>query len=223
MVVRELIGVLLRRWYVLVVVMALAAGGSWALHRDSGLYTTRTVVSFMLPQKTQFSLDSGLDDVGVIAFASMVAQVANNGKEPPRYSTDDAPYYGAGVRQGVLITVPNAGNQWVTSYLRAEVVVQIVGPTEQWVDKTQAALLKEITQIAQAEQVDVHPAGSRIQTDIVPLTTRIFHVTPTRSAEIMAYSALMTAALIVGVWGSVVLDGTVSRKRKRRNGIRRTR
>ena len=219
MTIRELMGAMLRRWYVVVVVVALASAGGYLLHRNAGVYTTQTIVSFMLPDKTSLSQNSGLDDASVIAFAGTVAQEVNNGKAPTRYSTDDAPFYGAGVRKGVLVTIPNAGNQWVSSYLRAEVELQIVGPTEQWVADTQTALLEKVTQVAQAQQVGVEQEESRIQTSVVPLTKRVFHIVPSRSAEIAALIALAAAAMITGGWGSLALDRTIL-KRKRRSGMR---
>lgn len=217
MAIRELLGAILRRWYVVVVVLGVAVGVGYLLHRDGGVYTTKTVVSFMLPDKTNLSLNSGLDDASVIAFAGLVAQEVNNGREPARYSTDEAPFYGAGVREGVLVTLPNAGNQWVTSYLRAEIELQIVGPTEEWVAQTQADLLRKVTQVADAQQVAVEPVESRIQTEVVPLTKRIFHVVPTRSAEIQAFAALFAAALLVGGWAALILDGAVRNRRTRRS------
>lgn len=219
MTIRELMRAVLRRWYVLVVAIVLAVAGGYLLHRNAGVYTTQTVVSFMLPDKTSLSQNSGLDDASVIAFAGTVAQEVNDGRAPARYSTDDAPFYGAGVRKGILVTIPDAGNQWVSSYLRAEVELQIVGPTEEWVTSTQKAILEKVTQVAEAQQVGVEPASSRIQTSVVPLTLRVFHIIPSRTAEIAALVALAAAALITGGWGAVTLDGIIL-KRKRRSGIR---
>lgn len=219
MTIRNLGSAMLRRWYVVVFFLVVALVAGFVLARSGGIYTSETVVSFTLPTKTTLSPDSGLDDSSVIAFAGLVAQEVNNGKAPESYSSDDAPYYGAGVRQGVLVSLPNAGNQWVTSYLRAEIVLQIVGPSRQWVAQTQSDLLTKVVQVAAAQQVDVKSAKSRIQADPVPLTKKIFHIVPSRSSVIAAFFALLVVALIVGGWASVLVDQRV-RRRNMRTGRR---
>lgn len=206
MTMRELGAALGRRWYVVLLVLAIAGGVGFALLRTGGVYTSSTIVSFMLPDKTSLSLNSGLDDASVIAFAGVVAQEINNGKPPARYSTDDAPFYGAGVREGVLVTLPNAGNQWVSAYLRAEVQLQVVGTTEAWVADTQAQILRDIDQVTEALQVSVQPESSRITANVVPLTKRIIEITPSRSTQIGAFTALGAAALIVGGWLALMTD-----------------
>jgi hypothetical protein len=219
MTVRGFTGVILRRWYVLLLVGVLAAVGGFALHRTAGVYATRTIVSFMFPNKTSLSPNSGIDDASVIAFAGVVAKEVNDGQPPPSYSTDDAPFYGAGVRQGVLVTLLNAGNQWANSYQRAQIELQIVGPTKEWVAQTQSDLLTKITQAAEAEQISMTTKTGLITTSVVPMTLQIFHVMPSRSGEVGALAALGAAALIVGIWAAVstdrVLRPTVRRRARR--------
>lgn len=206
MTVRHLGSVMLRRWYVVVVALVVAGAGGFLLERGGGVYTSETVVSFTLPNKTTLSLDSGFNDSSVIAFAGIVARGVNNGVSPKRYSTDDAPYYGAGIREGVLVSVPNAGNQWVTSYLRAEIVLKIVGRSQGWVARKQSALLAKVTQISEAQQVAVTSSGARIQAVPIPLTRKISYIVPSLGSVIAAYIALFVAALIVGGSGALLLD-----------------
>jgi hypothetical protein len=209
MTVRDLGAALLRRWYVLVVALVLAVGANYLLQRGEGVYTTETIVSFVLPNKTTLSPNSGLDDANVIAFAGIVAGAVNGGKTPAIYSEYDAPFYGAGVRQGVLVSIPNAGNQFVTSYQRAEVVLQIVGPSEQWVAQTQSELLAQVVQISEAQQASVTSQKSRIRTSPVAATKKIFHIVPSRTTSLAALSALLVAALLGGGWTAVAIDRAV--------------
>jgi hypothetical protein len=206
---------MLRRWYIVVVWVALAVVAGHLLHDGGGLYTTKTVVSFLLPEKTSLSLNSGLDDASVIAFAGAVAREVNGGRALQSYSTDDAPLYGAGVRQGVLVSLPNSGNQWSAAYQRAELVLQIVGPTEQWVAERQGELLTQIGQISGAQQASVASETSRIQVSSVPLTEQIFHIAPSRNSAIGAFLALIVAALIIGGWGAVSVDRVVRAREER--------
>ena len=214
MTVRDLGSAMLRRWYVVAVALILSVVGGYLLQRGGGLYTTETVVSFLLPDKTSLSLNSGLDDASVIAFAGAVAREVNGGRAPASFSTDDAPLYGAGLREGVVVSLPNAGNQWSTSYLRAELVLRIVGPSEQWVSQQQRDLLAKVVEVSDAQQSSVTFQDSRIKVASVPLTKQIFHVLPSRTAVISAYVALMVVALMVGGWVAVALE-RVSRTRKK--------
>jgi hypothetical protein len=213
MTIREVGSAMLRRWYVVGAALILAVVGGYLLQDEGGLYTSRTVVPFLLPDKSSLSLNSGLDDLSVIAFAGVVARGVNDGSAPTRFSTDDAPFYGAGLRNGVLVSLPNTGNQWSTSYQRAELVVQIVGPSEQWVAQQQGDVLTRITQVSAERQSAVTSPDSRIKVSPVLSTKQILHVAPSRSAVIGAYAALLLAALIISGWAAVVLDGAILRRK----------
>lgn len=217
MTVREVLGVLVRRWYVLLAVLGVAALVAVGLLRDGGIYTTRTVVAFTLPATTTLTFSNGLDDANVIAFAGAVAQEVNNGRPPARYSTDEAPLYGAGLREGVLVSLPNAGNQWVSSFLRAEVELQVVGRTREWVEEQQTALVDRVLVAAEQQQVVAAiPPESRIAASVVPLTRQIEFVGPSRSTELIAVAAIGVAGLIVGCWLSVAADRGLRRHARRR-------
>lgn len=213
MTVRELGSAMLHRWYVVVLALILAVAGNYLLQRGEGVYATETVVSFILPNETRLSPNSGLDDASVIAFAGVVARAVNNGKTPAIYSIYNAPLYGAGVRQGVVVSLPNAGNQFATSYQRAEVVLQIVGPSEQWVAQKQNELLADVVAISDAQQVSVTPESSRITASPASPTMKISHVVPSRTTATAALSALLVAALLVGGWGAVSADRAIRHRK----------
>ncbi len=208
MTVRDVLWAVLRRWYVLVAVLVCAALLTVALARDGGSYTTRTVISFLAPAKTSLAQGNGLDDASVIAFAGAVAKEINNGRAPATYSETDAPFYGAGVREGVLIALSNFGNQWVNAFLRAEIEIQIVGRTPEWVAAKQRELIDRVMEIADAQQSGAG-TSSEIQAEVVPLTMKIDHVSASRSAQLAAAAAMGLAALIVGTSLAVLLDSRV--------------
>jgi hypothetical protein len=210
-------GVLLairRRWYVVIVTLLVAAVAWGALYRDGGTYTTKTIVAFLVPATTTLSPDNGSNDDSVIAFARSVAAQVNVGRNPVSYSMDTVPYYGAGLRQAVLVDVPNAGNQWYDSFNRAEIDIQIVGRTEQWVKTQQTMFVNKVRAVSEAQQAGlVSDHKLDITTSVVPITQDITYVGPTRSAQIMALTALFFAAVLVGGWAAVTLDRRISRKR----------
>jgi hypothetical protein len=217
MTLSEVLRSALRRWYVVLFVVIVGACGALWLQKDGGTYATRTSVVFTLPGQGALLPENGVTDERVIAFAAVVAQALNNGEPAAAYATADAPSYGAGVRQGVWVGLPNLGGQWVQSYGLAQVELQIVGRTESFVKQKQSELLKRVTDIATTtqEQSDV-PADARIRTSVVPLTTQINHIEPSRSAELLGFGAIGAASITVGTWLAIQLDRRVLLRRSRR-------
>ncbi len=213
MTFRGILSAMLRRWYIPLALIACAAIVTVMLARDGGVYTTRTVVSFLRPDASSLS-PNGTNDASVIAFAGAVVQATNNGRPAARYSTDEAPYYGAGVREGALVELANSGNQWVSTFSKSDIQIDIVGRSAEWVESTQTELVDQILASAAAQQAALNTAAkNRITAAVVPLTTQIEHVTPSRRGQLAAGAAMLAVAGIVGAWGSVTVDRLQSKRR----------
>jgi hypothetical protein len=214
MTVREILAAMLRRWYITLGVLACAALVTVLLARDGGVYTTNTVVTFTRSSTTSLSPYNGSDDSSVVAFAGAVVNTINNGSPPAPYSTKDAPYYGAGVREGIRVNLADEGNQWVSTFSRADVEIQIVGRSMDWVESKQEQMIGLVLSFADAEQAGLQiPAEDRIVAKVAPLTTQIDFVYPSLLNQAAAAGAMFVVALILGAWGSVTLDRLVSRRR----------
>ncbi|TFD84572.1 hypothetical protein E3T61_19150 [Cryobacterium lactosi] len=214
MTFREILSAMLRRWYITILVLTAAAVATAVLANDGGTYTTKTVVSFTRPATSSLSPYNGTTDPSVIAFAGTVAQVVNDGRPPARYSESDAPYYGAGVRQGVLVELANSGSQWVSTFGRSDIELQIVGRSYDWVESQQRDLVDQVLAVADAEQASLAiPSADRIRAIVAPLTMRIEYVSPSRRGQAAAAAAMLAVALTVSAWGSVMVDRRLSRKR----------
>lgn len=217
MTVRDVLGAVARRWYVLLAVLLGAASLGIVLMQGSGTFTTKTLISFTLPERSTLQAESGNSDTSVIAFASAVAAEINNGKPTPTYSSADAPYYGAGVREGVLVGLRNEGGQWIASFPSATIEIQIVGRTYEWVERKQQQLLEDVENTAIAQQsAALTSPEQRITMTVEPLTTQIEEILVGRTSRIAAWIALTLAALIAGVSGAVAVDGIVARRRRSR-------
>lgn len=207
---REVLAAILRRWYVVAAVLIAAGVITFQMIRTGGLYTTRTVVLFINIGADQFSIgpDNGTANDNVIAFAGAVANDLNNGRPVTRYAHVDAPLYGAGMREGVFVGLPDDGGQWMTSYTRAELEIEIVGRSREYVEETRRELLGKV--YVRARDLEgarfYHPGQQHIRTEITPLSLTIDHVQATRSEAAMAIAAMGLAGLIVGGWLAVRLD-----------------
>jgi len=213
MTIRELLSAMLRRWYIPIGLLAGAALVTAMLASDGGLYTTNTVVSFMRPAETSLSPYNGAQDESVIAFAGVVVQATNNGRTGAtertalRYSMSDAPYYGAGVREGVLVNLSNSGSQWASTFSKSDIEIQIVGRTFDWVKTRQTELVNRVLSISNTEQsaLDIS-SDARITATVAPVTMQIDYVSPSRRVQLAAGGAMLAVALIVGAWGSITVD-----------------
>lgn len=214
MTVREIFIAVGRRWYIFVAVLLAFAAAAAGLQRDGGGYYTSTTVTFTLPARTTLLPDSGTNDLSVIAFAGAVATSVNEGKPVATYSSAQAPYYGAGVREGVMVSLRNDGNQWMTSFPNATLDIQIVGRTYDWVRERQTAILGDISDVAEGQQsATTTPAADRITATIAPLSTEITQIMPSRSSQLLALGAIALAGGIVAATVAVGVDRWLYRRR----------
>jgi hypothetical protein len=216
--IRDIFSAMLRHWYIPLGLLACAALVTVMLVRDGGIYTTSTVVSLMRPDSTSLSPSNGTNDTSVIAFAGSVVLETNNGHPPAGYSMQDAPYYGAGIREGVLVELANSGNQWASTFDKAEVQIQIVGRTRDWVESRQKEAVGKVLRIVESRQSAVAVAPqNRIVASVVPLTAQIEYISASRSSQLAAGTAMLAVAIILGAWGSVIVDRLPSRRRSTAN------
>ncbi|WP_404435867.1 hypothetical protein LG322_12095 [Microbacterium aerolatum] len=211
---RDALAAIGRRWYVLLAVLLVFAALTVMFQRDGGSFSTRTTVTFTLPSRSTLLPESGLTDLSIISFAGAVATSINAGKPVQTFSSSDAPYYGAGVREGIMVSLRNTGSQWISSFPSATIDIQIVGRTREWVAERQQYLLDEIMAVTDAQQsATLTPVSDRITATIEPLSTEIHQVSPSRTDLIMATGAMALAALIAGCSAAAVTDRIVRRER----------
>lgn len=201
-----------RRWFVTVLALAVAAVYALHLSGNGGVYSTRTTVVFSDESPSSFNHLVNLpDETGIIAFAGTVANDVNGGRPVERYARSDAPYYGTGLRKGISVALRDDGGQWATSFPRAELIIQVVGPTREYVASRQREMISRVAQRTRSLQLETRPGGTTvIQTDVVPVTKVIDRIYPSRRDQLLAFAALMASATLVGGWGSIRLDARPS-------------
>ena len=209
MTFRELVAAVLRWWYVPLILLLAAGGFALYLLRDGGLYFTRTVVMFIHLEPSQVAIgpDNGTANDNIIAFAGTVANDVNNGRPVTRYARVDAPFYGAGLTEGVHVSLPDDGGQWLTTFTRAELDVEIVGRSREYVESMQrAVLLKVFDRARELQGPAYNNPDERIRTQVAPLSLTIDHISASRREQVVAVGSLELAAFIVGIWCAVRLD-----------------
>lgn len=215
----DIVRAMLRRWHICLVIVLSFVYISWNLGQNSGCFTSDTVIVFTRPQAATLEPDNGTEDTNVISFAGAIADQVTGGHTTPLYASSDAPIYGAGLRQEVSVSVPNVGGQWTISFTEAEIDVQIVGPTQQWVERQQRSVLAQIS-AATANQQSKTSARGHISARIEPLSTQISHVQIDRSSLLLALGAIGLAACLCAATASILLERLIGHVRGRRDARR---
>lgn len=213
MTFRDIVRAMLRLWYLCLVILAAAGCLAWTFDKNSGCYTTHTVVTFTRSAASR--VQGGTNDPSVISFAGAIVDEINNGHSTPLYGWATAPIYGAGMRQGISVSLPNSAGQWSFAIATAEIDIQIVGPTEDWVQRQQRSVLANIAAATKAQPRATSTSG-HIAARIEPLSNQIQHVQPSRSIRMMALAALGLAGVIAAGTISVLVDGLAGYVRARR-------
>ncbi|WP_214467932.1 hypothetical protein [Microbacterium flavescens] len=217
MTVRALLMTMLRRWYAVLAALLVAAAMTGQFMQDSGVHASKTTVVFTWPGTSTLMPYNGNDSWSLIAFAQTVATVVNDGRVHTEvYANSDAPLYGAGIREAVVVAVQEEGNQWSSSTSSATIEIQVVGRTRDWVQDQQDAIVARIESVAATEQRSRSvPEGDRIEVHVEPLTRAIEDVRPSRTARFAAFGAMAALGLLGGATAAWMLDRSALRRRSR--------
>lgn len=218
MTIRDILGVIASRWYTSLIAMLLAAGLTYLMLHDGGIYSTRTIVEFRWPGSARIAPVNGFVDDSMIAFAGAVAQRVNEGHTPDRYGTDEAPLYGAGRRESEFVDAAFVGSQFASAYPNAAVEVQVIGRTEADVKRRQHALVDEVLRAAVDLQDEAGATSThRVTQEVRPLSWQIDYIAPSRLGRFAAFGAMAAAGVICGVGSALLWERAAVRVRTRNN------
>jgi hypothetical protein len=215
MTTRSLLGIIGRRWYI-VLLGAVLAVVAFLMLRTDGAYTTEARVAFIGP---------GISDVGqtddgqletLTAFAAAVEREYHDGKQSDRLA-ENATLYGAGVSQGVEVLLPNTGGQWQMSFANAAIDISAVGPTPEWVLAHRQMAIDRIEQITRTQQREAGVDSKDTITTLVIPASQVGHVGATKSTLARAGVVLMIIGLGLSTCAAALVDGAVTRHRRRRS------
>lgn len=203
--------IVLRRWYVLLLVLvATGCCFAWRLHNE-GTYASQAVLTFLPPGGQQVASKYKTDPTPLTNFAAAVVDQYNEGRPHEPLSTTDAPLYGVGLRQGVQVSLANSGNQWVNVFEQPLVNIQVVGPDEAWVAKRTDLVVSQLIGLAKSEQASSGvPQSEQITAQLQPVSGQVEHVVPGRGTTLIAAAAFALSGLIAGTALSVWTDRAIA-------------
>lgn len=210
MTIADLAHVLLRRWAALALLLVLSAVVCARLSSPHVVYWSQTDVRFTYPgPDSSNSLITTTDSV--IATAGLIAIEFNDSNPGPRLSSDDVSIVDAGILDGVLVRLPNAGGQWATNFNEPRLDVQASGSDPEEVRARTAAAVASIEALLREHQRSAGVAQAALITPRASPATPI--IAEARGSRVRA--VVVSGSLGVGLSLSLVLylDQVLLRRR----------
>ena len=209
-----LIRVLIRRWYIVLAVLAVIGVGFAALSRTGGAYVAESTVVFVVPGSAAVGIFDDRKRDTLVEFVGAVELEVNKG-EPADRLPKSAPLVGAGVSQGYQVVLPNTGGQWQFSFPDPVLSVRVTGPSPEWVRATLDTLLDRIDTVTENRQGAVSTQVA-ISTDRVPSEATVNYVGPTRQTQARALLVLGLVGTGLAAAAAVLVDRLAGRLSQRR-------
>jgi hypothetical protein len=196
-----------RRWYIILLGLALAGLTFVLMNRAGGTYTAESSVIFVAPGSSGVSQVQDGYLPSLVDYAAIVERVARNGQPADRLASNDATLFGAGVTKGYTIELPNTGGQWAVSFSQPRLEISVVGPSSDWVTKTMTHQLARVETIARdLQSVGGSSEANSITTSALPTVPVVQYQGATRSTQARALLALIILGLGLSSVVAVLID-----------------
>ncbi|GAA3579223.1 hypothetical protein GCM10022197_40890 [Microlunatus spumicola] len=206
--------VCLRRWYVVLVGLALTLATTYAVLEREGVYYSEVQVVLVGPPQISYPNTVAVQPFSLAPMASLLVSDWNGTRRPLLTSASDTTLYGEGVRDGTQVRLPNQGSQFKPSFDAPYVDVQVVGPSEAEVTAEAKRVVDQLRFMLQRRQEFAGvPTSSQITTLLAPEDVSATHVAArsTRAGAVtFALGLVGTALLAAGA------ERLLSRSRERR-------
>jgi len=187
----DVFAALLRRWYIVVLGVAVTGAVLWGIQAQEPVFYSRAQVYFLAPSSTLNPNVLRVASLDLVTAAGIVGKRFNGTEQQVGTASMDVTLFGRGVRDGSAVVLPDNGGQWSVSYNRQSLDVQVIAATPEEVRERQQTIFDQIDEelaILQSE-LDV-PPGNLITTEVVPSDPVVLPVSGERRR-----AQLMTLAL----------------------------
>jgi hypothetical protein len=209
-----------RRFYVLLVGLAITLTGAFVVLDRPGVYSVRCDVVLVPPPNLADTTDTTLvsPSENLIALAGLVERTVNRGHSTASTS-QEVDLLGTGVRDGVLISLPNAGGQWDYNFTAPMISVQVAGPDPQVVDRRRRAAVQRIQEAVLRIQEDggVSTASRLVGTQMVPDLPPVVYRTGRNSR---AAAGILAIGGWLSILATVLVDRALAARSRRRRDNR---
>lgn len=170
-----------------------------------GVFVGKVEVVVHPPRTTSIANPLATQNYNAVRFAGLITEVATNGEDVPRVTSQDLTLADQGMRQATLISLVNLGGQWANDFSRPFIRIEAVDVSAPAV---LARLREGVTRVTAAMQglqdrADVRRA-ERATTETVPAAPQVVYEGTHRSRA-------MVATLLVGLVITVLTCRTATR------------
>lgn len=191
---------LLRRWYVVAICVALTFAGSLLLLHRPPVYFTQFDVVLLPPLESVNPNTLRQDPYGMVPMAGVLVEEYNRGHHPLDMSTADTTLYGEGLERGERVRMRNVGNQWLPIYNHPVIDVQVVDPSRTRVESEADRIAEDLEAILDRRQneLGVRPS-SRMSAEVAPKDFVIQEISGSRTRTAGGLALLGGSLTIVAV------------------------
>jgi hypothetical protein len=205
------LGALGRRWWAVVLAVAVGAVLSVQVWRAPEVYWATTKLLLVSPTKLGQQLTPGSNSL--IAVAGILETEVNDGRSLPRSASADVSLVDQGINDYAQVRVPNTGGQWANNYTEPALIVEVSGSSAAVVQDRLDTLISRVETELALMQVDVAPS---VTITVIPFPPpSIQHSGGRRTVAVGLIGGL---ALAGGFSLAVLLDVAWSRFRRRQTG-----
>ncbi|MBT2587293.1 hypothetical protein [Arthrobacter sp. ISL-95] len=217
MTTSTLLGVLLRRWYMVAFGLALGLAALGAIRSSEPVFWTEADVTFLAPEREPAYWISGGSAMTLAAFADMVKRRVDQEAPSVDLALTRGTLYGAGVQQGFSVTLPANGGQWNKTFSQPVLKVQVVDTSAERVNQVLAVVVERINVATIELQDEASVKADHISTQTTPSQAEVVFGggTPvTRMKGAVVWAGLSLAVTSAGV---LYCDRVLVRRRHNRS------
>lgn len=144
MTIWEMVRLLARQW--LVVVLGVLCTGAVAAGpaRGDSVVFSRTELAFLAPTNAVDPNALRTSSDAVIMTAGIVARRIIGPGPIPKFASTEVTLFDQGIRDGWSLRLPDTGGQWAHNYATQELILEVVGPSKNVVERRQTDLITRV-------------------------------------------------------------------------------
>ena len=214
MTASTILGILLRRWYMVALGLALSMAALGAIRSSEPVFWTEADVTFLAPEREPAYWISGGSAMTLTEFADIVRRRVNQEAPSIDLALTRGTLYGAGVQKGFSVTLPANGGQWNKTFSQPVLKVQVVDTSAERVNQVLAGVLDHINDATIRLQNEASVKADLISTQTTPSQAEVIFgggtpVTRIKGAVVWAGLSLALTSLL-----TLYADRILARRRQ---------
>jgi hypothetical protein len=198
---RELLSLMLRRWYIVLLGATITVGALYQVTHRAGVYWSQISVVVLGPVDKYYPNNLASPDWALIPMAGVLVADWNGVDRPLLTASDKTTLFGEGERKGIQVRMPNGGSQWQPLYRSSSIDVQVVDSNPDTVAQEVRRVSAELDKMLQRRQDAIGvPQKLRMTTMVSPTNPTIQYVSGSRTRAALATGVVGAALTTIAVY-----------------------